>query len=114
MITRNPGVLNKVAKLQRLNQSKKSNHGFRSEESWETIKTFRCNVITEESKSIRTVYKQGAVTNLDYKIVTCRYLEDLRHDDRLVINGKPFDIEIINNVEEANREYRLWVKGTNV
>ena len=110
----NPGSLNKVAKLQRLNQSEKTNRGFKSEESWETIKTFRCNIITEENKSIRTVFKNGMIANLDYKIVTCRYFEDLRHSDRLIINGKPFEIEVINNVEEANREYRLWVKGINV
>lgn len=110
----NPGKLNKVAKLQRLDTSKKTANGFRSEESWATIKTFRCNVTTEENKSIRTVFKQGAIANLDYKIVTARYFEDIRHSDRLIINGKPFEIEIINNVEEANKEMRLWVKGVNV
>lgn len=110
----NPGCLNKVVKVQRLNQSNKNNRGFNSEQSWETIKTIRCSIATEESKSIRTAYKSGVIANLDYKIVTCRYFEDLRHSDRLIINNKPFDIEIINNVEEANKEYRIWVKGVNL
>lgn len=108
----NPGILNKVAKLQRLN-SKKNSNGFKTEESWETIKTFRCHVATEESKSIRTAYKYGAVVNLDYKIITARYFEDIRHSDRIIINGRAFDIEVINNVEEANKELRIWVKGAN-
>ena len=110
MIT-NPSNLNKVAKLQRLNQAKKSNNGMLVPEAWETIKEFRCGILTEESKSVRTAFKDGVVANLDYKIVTARYFEDIRHEDRLIINGKAFDIEIINNVEEANQELRIWVKG---
>ena len=109
----NPGKFNKVVKLQRLNNSKK-NRGFAGEESWETIKTFRCCIETEESKSIITAYKYGAVVNLDYKIITTRYFEDIRHEDRIIINNKPFEIEIINNVEEANVQLRIWVKGCRV
>lgn len=107
----NPGTLNKVAKLQRLNKNKKS-RGFVTEESWETIKTMRCSIETEESKSIRTAYKYGAVINLDYKIITTRYFEDIQLSDRVLINGKQFEIEIINNVGEANEQLRIWVKGS--
>lgn len=110
----NPGVLNKVAKLQRLVQEKKNKNGFRCEEAWETIKTFRCHVMTEENRSIRTVTKYGAVDNLDYKIITARYFSDIKHGDRILLNGKAFDVEIINNVEEANKELRIWVRGNNV
>lgn len=109
----NPGILNQVAKLQRLTSIKTKN-GFRdSSQSWEDIKTFRCKIITEENKSIRTAFKSGAISNLDYKIVECRYFEDINLSDRLIINKKPYDIEIINNVEEANKTYRLWVKYSN-
>lgn len=110
MIT-NPAVLNKVAKLQRLNKNKKSKNGMLAPDSWETIKEFRCGIMTEESKSVRTAFKDGVVANLDYKVVTARYFEDITHADRLLINGKAFDIEIINNVEEANQELRIWVRG---
>ena len=110
----NPGVLNKVATLQRLNPNKKTKNGFRDNaESWEDIKTFRCKILTEESKSIRSAFKYGAIVNLDYKIVECRFFEDIKHSDRLIINKKPYEIEVINNVEEANQWYRLWVKGVN-
>lgn len=110
MIT-NPSILDKVAKLQRLNKSKKSKNGMMTPECWETIREFRCGIQTEENRSVRTAFKDGVVANLDYKIVTARYFEDITHADRLVINGKQFDIEIINNVEEANQELRIWVKG---
>ena len=82
----NPGTLNKVAKLQRLVQGKKNKNGFKTEDSWETIKTFRCNIMTEESKSIRTAYKYGVTDNLDYKIITARYFDDIRHSDRILLN----------------------------
>lgn len=110
----NPGVLNNVATLERLNPNKKTNNGFRdTDTSWEKVKSFRCKVITEESKSIRTVFKHGVITNLDYKIIECRFFDDIRHSDRIIINKKPYDIEIINNIEESNNFYRIWVKGVN-
>ena len=114
MVVENPGRLNKVAKLQRLNKDKKNENGFATKETWETIKTFRCNIVTEENKSIRTLNKYGVTDNLDYKIITARYFEDIRHSDRIVLNGKTFDIEVINNIEEANKELRIWVRGNNV
>lgn len=113
MIT-NPGELKKVAKLQRLDPTAKSKNGMPVKDSWKDIKSFRCKIETEESKSIRSAFKDGVVANLDYKIVTARYFEDVRHGDRLIINGKPFDIEIINNVGEENVELRLWVKGARI
>lgn len=109
----NPGTLNKVAQVIRLNQSKKDDLGFKTKESWEVVKTIRCAVITEENKSIRTAYKSGVIANLDVKILTCRYFDDLRHSDRIILNKKQYEIEIVNNVEEANKEYRIWIKGTN-
>lgn len=110
----NPGTLNKVAKLLRLKQNNKTKNGFRCEEAWEEIKTFRCSVATEESKSIRTLYKNGVVDNVDFKIITCRYFNDIKHSDRIMLNGSVYEIEVINNVEEADKYLRIWVKGNNI
>lgn len=109
----NPGKYRNIAILQRKDPNAVTPNGFIDENAWKDVKTIRCSILTEESKAVRTVYREDSVNNLEFKIIECRFFEDIQSNDRILIKGKPYDIEFINNMEEENLYYRIWIRRTN-
>lgn len=106
----NPGKLNKVAKLLKRSFDELTPNGFISNDSWVVVKTIRCSIQSETNQSKRTVYQDSGVYNIDYKIITCRFFEDINPQDKILLNNIQYDIEFINNINEESKIMEIYIK----
>lgn len=101
----NVGQLNTPIEIQRF-EHKIDEDGF-NQSVWTTIARPRCKVDFDD-RLIRQILRDDGVDTSLVKLFTMRYIPNITTKDRIVYNGKEFEIYSIQNINETNRFVRLW------
>lgn len=99
------GQLNTPIELQRY-EYKIDEYGF-NKSVWTTYARPRCKVDFDD-RLIRQILRDDGVDTTVVKLFTMRYIPNVTTKDRIVYNGKEFEIYSIQNIQEQNRFMRLW------
>lgn len=75
-------------------------YGGRSNSSWSRKMTVFCKV---QHGTGSEPFRQDRLISQGVTKVTTRYTSEICETDRLVINGMPYNIRFIRNIEERNR-----------
>ena len=99
------GQLNTPIELQRY-EYKIDEYGF-NKSVWTTYARPRCKVDFDD-RLIRQILRDDGGHTTVVKLFTMRYIPNVTTKDRIVYNGKEFEIYSIQNIQEQNRFMRLW------
>lgn len=77
-------------------------------EKWKTYSKTRAKVDFDD-RLMREVFADRGTETTVVRIFTFRYQQDISEKtDRILYNGKPYEIYGINNINEENRFLKVW------
>lgn len=104
------GKLRRLVTIQRLTGARDTTNN--ETDTWKTLATVYAHIepYLGSARSGREEFSGGQITGLDYTRFHIRYLAGVSPKDRILYNGRVFDIQAVNNRDERNFEMELLAK----